>query len=237
MKSVAGTRIGREVLAGIICIQMNFTSCRDFGSRQVQETTSKMTNTDLIKRIARVDEVHASTMAENPTEFKAESLPFYKNFKLLRVTVDLPHRPLQFRYADNGSRLILLDDKPENIYEINKMEDLHLKEPNVVPYLRFFFENSGGDHFRIIEGENEINWLDDSGHKQQSKGLREQVNSLIHPAKIAALPSDQGYFVNITGLRGQNLTEISTKVRHDGHVESLGERVLAPNVPVPQVAW
>ncbi len=195
-----------------------------------------MNKTDLIKRIALVDEAHAETMAEKPTNFKVESLPFYQKFKLLRATVNLPHRPIQFRYADDGSRIVVLDAGPDRIYEVNKLENLRLKDFDVLPYLRFFLENSGGKPVRIVEAEKEVNWLDGSSHEPEAQSLKARCASLIHPAKVA--PSkEHGFFVNATGIRGRNLLEFSARVRPSGQVEPLGERVLAENLPIAEVAW
>jgi hypothetical protein len=224
------------VMTGILCALMLWIDCQRT-ELVVQGPTSPMTNTEMIKRIALVDEVHAETMMENPTDFKVESLPFYKKFKLLRVTVDLPHRPLQFRYADDGSRLIILDATPEHIYEINKLEDFELDRAHLVSYLRFFLANSGGDPMQIVETGREVNWLQLSSEDSERKALEDKGISLIHAARMTPLPDNAGFFANATGIRGRKLVEISVTVRTKGHVEIMGERVLVPDLPVAQVAW
>jgi len=195
-----------------------------------------MTNTDLIKRIALVDEAHAETMAEMPTDFKVESLPFYRKFKLLHATVNLPQRPIQLRYADDGSRIIVLAAGPDRIYEVNKLENLRLQNDHVLAYLRFFFENSGGNSPHIVETEKEVRWLGESGQDSEAKSLKSKAVILIHPAKIAPI-SEGSFFVNATGIHGRDLVEFSAKVRPDGQVETLAERILAANLPVAEIAW
>jgi len=194
-----------------------------------------MAKADLIKRIAAVDPVHAETMSENPTEFQLNPLPFYRRFQLLRATVDLPHKPIQVRYVDDGSRIIILQATPDRIYEINRVEDLRLEHGQISSYLHFFFENSSGDPIHMVESEGDVNWLDASSQDPERKALREKAITLIHPAKITPLLGNQDYLVNATAIRGRNLTEISARVRQNGHVDILGERVLVPNAPVPEV--
>ncbi len=230
------TKASAVASTGIWCLLILCAACSSARDTGAQESTSPMAKTNVIERIARVDEVHAETMAENPTEIKVETLPFYKKFKLLLATVDLPQRPVLLRYADDGSHVITLDASPEHIYEVNKLEDLHLQAPHVASYLRFFLENSGGDAYHIVETEKEVNWLKASGQDPEVKALKEKCIAMLHAIKITALP-DGGHFANATAIRGRNLAEISVKVHVDGHVEILAEKTVLSNIPVAEVAW
>ena len=88
-----------------------------------------MADKEVIDRIARVDPVTADTMRSHPTTLSWQALPFYRNFRILRAAVSLPHRALEFHFADDGTRIIVLRSDPKNIHDVNAGESLHLAAP------------------------------------------------------------------------------------------------------------
>ena len=204
---------------------------------RAQEIAKPMDKSELIRRIEASDKVHAETMEENPTEIVSEQLSFYKKFKLIRVIVRLPQRPLQFRYADDGKQAFVLGATPEHIYKLNLEDGLRLRVEQVPAYARFFFENTNAGSLKIVESDQDFRWRQTVGGDATAKDLQQRARQIVHPVRVEPLPESGGFRAVANAVRRTTLMEMSLRVSLDGHVQVESERTLAVNLPVVEVAW
>jgi hypothetical protein len=189
-----------------------------------------------LARITAVDPVHAETMGQQPTTLEVEALPFYKRFRLLTANVALPHRPLRFRYADDGSRAVYLNGSPEAVYQVNAAEALALAADQVAPYLRFFLDVAGGEGRQLVESAEDPAWLPASESDAALKARRAAATGQIRALQVA--PDGAGFRVTATVLQGDphftraDLVELPLTVGADGRVTLGTARVLQADVPV-----
>jgi hypothetical protein len=187
----------------------------------------------LLERIRAVDPVHADTMSRQPTTFTAEPLPFYRRFKLVRAAVSLPHRPLEFRYADDGEKAVPLTGKPEDVYRVNEAEGLALAEAQVADYVRFFVGHTRGDEEReVAERPADLQWLPGTETDADLKAARARASGLLKPLAVSS--AGGGYRVTATVVEGRKLSELVLAVDVHGRVDVESARVLVPDLPVPE---
>jgi hypothetical protein len=186
----------------------------------------------MLERIKIVDPVHAETMSRQPTTFTTQPLPFYKNFKLVKASIRLPHRPLEFRYADNGSKAFYLSGAVEEVYRVNDEEALGLTEGQVVPYVRFFFASTDGEKRRLVERPADVAWLPATEEDEALKAARADASQKIRPVTVSKVTN--GYRVLATALQGNRLLELSLVVSSNGRVRFESTKALADNLPVAE---
>ncbi len=192
-----------------------------------------MSNQEVVRRIAQVDKPHAETMENNPVTFRWQALPFYRRFKLLIADVNLRHRPLQFRYADDGAELYILGATPDHIYKVNQREALHLGLSDVSGYVRFFYENISGADITVVEKPDDLHWLQSAQTEAAPRGKKQVAENLIHPIRV--VQDAAGYTVVATALRSDELVELSLSIAPSGRVDVKNQKALVEKLPVPQV--
>jgi len=189
-----------------------------------------------LARITAVDPVHAETMGRQPTTLEVQPLPFYKRFRLLTANVSLPHKPLQFHYADDGTQAVYLSGAPEEVYKVNTAEGLALTADQVAPYLRFFFSMAGGPGRELVESPSDPPWLPASESDPPLKAKRAAASGKISPLQV--VPDGRGFRVTGTALQGDphftraDLVRLQLKVSPDGRVTIDTPTVLEENVPI-----
>ena len=188
------------------------------------------TDAATLDRIAAADPVHADTMRRQPTTFTTEPLPFYKSFKLVKASIRLPHRPLEFRYADNGAEAVHLSGSAEDIYRVNGMEHLQLSESTVPDYVRFFFANVESDGRRLVQQPGDVVWLPATESEAGAKAARASASAKIHPLQVSK--AGAGYKVSAVALEGRRLVELALSVTADGRVTIDSSKTLADELPV-----
>jgi hypothetical protein len=193
-----------------------------------------MTDQALISRIARVDPQHAEAMRANPTTFEAEELPFWREFRLVTAVVNLPTRPVQLRYADNGKTVIPLS-APDHVYAVNEAEKLRLTLPLVTAYARMFLTCTGGHTLAVREAGEGIRWLPAAETDPKLKEQKKLALSRIAP--VASFVVDSGGFAACAIVqRDRALVEIELRMSEDGKVTRQAETVVVPTMPVPYIA-
>jgi hypothetical protein len=189
-----------------------------------------------LARITAVDPVHAETMGRQPTTLEVQPLPFYKRFRLLTADVELPHKPLRFRYADDGTQAVYLSGAPEEVYKVNHAEGLALTADQVVPYVRFFLSVAGGPGRQLVERPSDVDWLPASENDPPLKAKRAAASGKIGP--LQASPHGDGFRVTGTAVQGDpyfthaDLVRLQLKVSPDGRVTVDTPTVLEPALPV-----
>jgi hypothetical protein len=188
-------------------------------------------DTTLPERIRAADPVHADTMSRRPTALTAEPIPFYRRFKLVRAVVSLPHRPLEFRYSDDGVQAVPLTGNPQDVYRVNEAEGLALAEAQVADYVRFFVVHTRGDEEReVAERPADLHWLPGTETDADLKAARARASALLKPLAVAS--AGAGYRVTATVVEGNTLSEVVMGVDARGRVEVQSSKVLAASLPV-----
>jgi hypothetical protein len=190
-----------------------------------------MIETELMERIGAADPTAAATVNRD-SEATVEPLPFHQRFRLLKVLVPLPHKPLLFRFADDGERVIRLDT-PEGLYEVNALEPVQLAEPDVAAYVRSFLANGGFRQYRLVERAEEVPWLPASATVPELAAARAACAPLVHEVRVAR--TDGGFRAAATVLEQRTLLTLVMEVTPDGRVSFVDRVVLAEGVPVPYV--
>jgi hypothetical protein len=188
------------------------------------------TDTATLDRIAAVDPVHADTMRRQPTTFSSQALPFYKTFKLVKASIRLPHRPLEFRYADDGAQAIHLSGSADDVYRVNDAEHLQLAESAVPDYVRFFVANADSSSRRLVESPGDLVWLPATESEAGPKAARAAASSKIHALQVSK--SGAGYKVSAVALEGKRLVELALSVAVNGRVTVDSTKTVAEDVPV-----
>ncbi len=189
-----------------------------------------MPNEEVIKRIAVVSPFWAETMREHPTRFEWQPIPFYSRFQLLVATVSLEFEDREFHYADDGSRLCVLRSSPEDVYEVNELEDLHLDAGQIPAYIRFFFDNLMSPRLVIVDRSEEVPWFEPDLSDPDLRDLREQASSMIQPMRVT--PDGDEFRVTATALAGADLKAVELRAKRGGRIDLQEERVLVEDLPV-----
>ncbi len=187
---------------------------------------------DMVKRIAVVAPSHAETMGKRPTTFESVAVPFWSSFKLVRATVELPHKPLSLAFADNGDQLLGLAE-PGDVYKVNGLEALKLTSNQVPAYLRFFVTHAEPGSRELVEKAAELEWLHSSETDPEQKQVRTAASSQIHPVKVTQ--NADGFTAIAIVLEQKTLLEVTYEVQQKGTVKLRESKELADNLPVPVV--
>jgi hypothetical protein len=199
-----------------------------------QEESKVNADAQTLQRIAQVDPVHADTMSRQPTTFTSQPLSFYKRFKLLKAQVRLPHRELQFRYADDGQRVVNLSaGDPQSIYKINQDEGLALEASQVPEYVKFFVAHTEGGKHQVVERAEDIHWLPDASTDAALSAKKADATAKLHPVQVSQ--GAEGFEAVATVLMGSQLVETTFQVRKSGRVQPLKQQVVVEGMPVPYV--
>jgi hypothetical protein len=187
--------------------------------------------TETLLRIAQVDPVHADTMSRQPTTFSTQPLSFYGHFKLLTADVMLPHRPIQFRYMDDGRQVVVLTGREQDIYNVNAREKLSLDASQVPEYVRIFIANTGGTGRRVVESAADVPWRGDVDTTPALATKKAEASSRLQPLRVT--PAAEGFQVVALVLEDDTLHELTLAVRKDGHVDTTRSQVELSSLPVP----
>lgn len=204
----------------------------------------------LLARIQLEDEVHAQTLRVHRDRAEIVSLlatldvrqRFYKHHRVLRIDVDLPTRPIQLWYADDGETAINLNTGAKRpIYEINRKEKLGLTSEQVGEYLKFFVAHTrgGGSGTRmLIESADQIVWLPEEfmdeellRKKQLAIKCIKRLNTTVIPGK----PGERAYRAEATLQYGMQLHEAGFVVQADGTVTTKYDNRIVDGLPISSV--
>ncbi len=192
------------------------------------------TDPQLLQRIAQVDPVHADTMSRTPTVFTTQELSFYKKYRLVKVEVRLPHRPLQFRYADDGAQAVnLLSGSTQAIYRVNEEEALALDASQVPEYLKFFVAHAEGGKRKVVERAEDIFWLRATSTDKALGDKKADAVSKLKPVSVST--TDKGFETVALLQEDKQLSECTYLVSKSGRVQVLEQQVVVENLPVPVV--
>jgi hypothetical protein len=196
-----------------------------------------MSHQELFERIAAVYPEDGEIMRSHHTVCEHGRFPFYQRFQLLRVVVHLPHKPVRFLYADDGTQLVKVASA-QDVYEVNDREGLKLDASQVPAYLRFFLActTTGLSALRLAEREEDALWVDAADYDSSLKPLKQQAMTLIHPALVTPLP-DGGYRVVATAIEQRILKQLILRISVSGRVETDNQTVLLEDIPVPYMGF
>jgi hypothetical protein len=196
------------------------------------EESKVTTDAQLLQHIAQVDPVHADTMSRAPAVFTTQELSFYKKYRLVKVEVRLPERPLVFWYADDGAQAVnLLKDGAQAIYRMNEKEALALNAAQVPEYLKFFVAYTEGGKRKVVERDEDISWLRTISTNQALADKKAEAVSKLKPVRVS--PMNMGFEAVALVKAGKQLLELTCVVRKNGQVDVLNEQVVMENLPVP----
>jgi len=179
--------------------------------------------------VKAADPVHGASITTSAS-VSYEALPWYERFRLLKVLVRLPHKPVLFRYADDGQEIVLLGTS-QAIYSVNAKEGLRLAANQVPAYLRYFAENGEMSRTEIFEAPDEPRWLAAAAADPQMAQLKGAAQLLIHPVQV--VPIGEAFRAIATAIEDCQLLNLVLEVEADGRVREVSRSVLLEDVPVP----
>lgn len=191
--------------------------------------------TYLLGRIAAAQPEQAETIRAHDWAAREEPTPFYGEVRVLHVLVRLPYKVLEFHYADDGRTARVLAS-PEDVYAVNRREQLRLPASHVPAYLRFFFGLFARKGPAIVEAANEARWFPLLDDETELKDRRAASEALIHPARVSPLPRG-GYEAVATAIEQRTLLELVLAVSGDGQVVVAQRRTLVEGIPVPYLGF
>lgn len=213
-------------------LALNMLYCAHAPSRGgPPEDEMVIAKTETLLRIAQVDPVHADTMSRQPTTFTTQPLSFYGRFHLLTADVMLPHRPIQFRYVDDGKEVVVLGGTDEDIYKVNAKEALSLQASQVPEYVRFFINNTGGTGRIVVEKPSDVPWRGDVDTTPELATKKAEASARLKPVRVT--PGAEGFQAVALVLEDDVLQELTLAVGKDGHVDTLKSQVVLSSLPVP----
>jgi hypothetical protein len=200
-------------------------------SREPEGKAGAMTlDAAMLRRIAAAEPADAETIGQNSTDVIVEALPFYGQYRWVRLVVLLPYHPSGLDYADNGERMLPLSADPESVYVVNRAERLQLHDDQVIPYVVFFLTVTGDKGSKLVVEPSDVPWLPTTEQDEALKARRQAVSKKVHPVQVSKVTD--GYRVSIQVVLMQQLIELSLAVAHDGLVRTLETRTLDEDLPV-----
>lgn len=172
----------------------------------------------------------AVVFSRDVTEVCWRALPFYKNYRLYRLTNYATMPTFTMQYLSDGASFIALDGTANPIYTADEKDPLMLTQENVIPYLEFFFshvQGSEGEVF-LIRDPSTLPFL--------SSFTSEQKDSILHSFRAAAVAFDQGlnaYKVTGTLHYGGSLLAAAIVVHPDGKLSFEEQNLLLSGVYFP----
>jgi hypothetical protein len=192
-----------------------------------------MAGNDLVDRIAAADPGSGSLMRAHNSAFMEQPLPFYRRFRAVLITVRLPERPVELRFADDGNEAIPVASAA-GIYAVNAREGLRLDADQVAPYFRFFYANTAGRTRYLVESGDRVPWFDAADMDAELEQRKVAARALIRPINVVAT-SDGRFRVTATAIDQKTLLRLSYVVSADGRVEAAEPIELLEGIPVPYV--
>ena len=123
-----------------------------------------MSETDtLLERIKQADPQLASLATDDNANLEASetNVAWWPALRVVDVTVNLPHKPLRFRYALSDSRLIKLG-LAAGVQQANTSSHMQLEHGQLGAYLRFYIASSELRSLQVVESADEPPWLGDA---------------------------------------------------------------------------
>lgn len=182
-----------------------------------------------------LDKVNDATVSkifkQGRSNFAFAELPFYKNFKLLRVTAYTTIPPVSMRFLLGGSapdwKIVKMNGTNEPIFEHNAEAGLVLNKDTVVDYVTFVMGevHSEEGSLRVVE---EVD--DDTFSSTPTPEERRTVTHLIRKAKVEE--NADGFTVDATMLYGDSVYWAKIAVKKDGMIEIVEDDKKAENMPI-----
>ena len=114
---------------------------------------------------------NAVVFAEATTEVVWQALPFYKEYKLYRLTNYATMPSFRLLYIGNGVDFHPVDGTANPIFNINDKAPIQLDETNAIAYLDFFFKNISAPDGEIIllKSQNDMGFMNNLSLLQQQQ--------------------------------------------------------------------
>ena len=164
---------------------------------------------------------------DDSSTFKSQSLPFFKNLKLVKATEHSTHPHLSMRFLAHQDTIIKLDGSPDSINFAHQKDALNLNRENIEEYVRFYFScvNPAEGFFDLIETIDDLP-LDDELDEKIYNDLSQKIASpkLIEENKEA-------FTVSFFLLHAGYLYEAEAFVFLDGSIEIKKEKLLLDGLP------
>ena len=184
----------------------------------------------VISRIAQSDTVDISVFNSGATEVAIRKLPFYRNYKLYRLTnyASLPSFTMQF--LSNDVEFHYLDGTSGTIYTVNERDPIIIDQFNAIDYIDFFFMNvqgTEGDIF-IIKDPAKLPFIN-SFDEYQKKSIFENFK----PLDVTADLHPGHYKVTGTLYYDGSLIGASIVVSPDGKLHFAEQHLLLQGIYFP----
>jgi len=186
----------------------------------------KTQSADILNHIATVSDPHL--FSAQSSEASVQSLPFYNEYMVYRVTnyATLPSFSLDF--LSNGEAFYLLDGSPAPINMVNRAGSLYLTTANVIDYVDFYLANirgEDGDVYLIRDIET-MPFLD-------SLSLDQQIDlKQKHSAPQATATGGESFTITGNLFYGGTLLNACIIVQNDGMMD-IQPQAMMTQAPAP----
>lgn len=180
----------------------------------------------------------AIVFSRDMTEVAWRTLPFYRNFRLYRLTNYATMPVFSMSYLGDGADFTALDGTATPIYAINKKDPLMLKQGDVIAYLQFFFANvqgSEGDAL-LVPSPDKMPFM-----SSLAPALQQSIRESHRPLSVAFDGTLNAYVVSGTMHYGGSLLAARIAVLPDGKLSFREQTPLLSGVHLPHyphgAAW
>ena len=174
----------------------------------------------------------AAVFSKQLTEVACRTLPFYKNFKLYRLTnyATMPCFTMDYLGNPDNDKFYTLDGLANTLYDVNDDDHIELTFDTVVAYLDFFFaqvQGPDGDIY-LIKSPEGLPMLGSLPENQQNS-VREHFQHLITEAD----PDNEGFKITGTVFYGGSLISAHIAVHKRGLITIKDQTLLLQGVHFP----
>lgn len=186
------------------------------------------------KILAEINQ-HVKPVAFTPdkTTLRAQSLPFFKEYKLYEMT-DHAAVPAARKYAlYKPGDVVMIDWTNGPIYATNEKAPIILNERSVIPYAKFFFNFVRGrkGRFQLIESIEDIRW-----QVEPPLQGRKVMQEMLEPIAIVEHNQDGGYRLDAFMLFKDSLFKTKISIDRLGLLTMSDEELKVEGLPVMQDA-
>lgn len=198
-----------------------------FVSRRWTRMTREQAEKIIALLTGREDALVFSTEA---TDVSWLELPFYKNYRLYRLTNYATMPVFSMTYLSNGSEFIALDGTANPIYTVDEKEPLTLVQDTVVPYLEFFFGNVQGSEGEVylIRDPLKMPFIDSFTPAQKQSILQS-----FRPLNVVSDTNTNSFRVSGTLHYGGGLLAATIVVQPDGKIAFEQQSLLLSGIHFP----
>ena len=166
------------------------------------------------------------------TEVTCRPLPFYKRYKLFRLTNYATMPCFKMDYLGDGEtgRFFPLNGLPNTLYDVNENDDIELDADTVVAYIDFFFaqvQGPEGDIY-LIKAPDALPMLS-SLPKNQQESVREHFQEM----NVTENEANDGFTIAATLYYGGTLLSADIQVKKGGEISVSNQKMLLQNIHFP----